>query len=181
MKAISHWISTVQPLTRNQLPCQTYHPHKQQLLNWANLRGDHLEHSMTVRCWSIPYGVLSFPFLVWVRRTFTCIIPAIFLSEFELAPNIVITPLFYLNNDLSRFRSAWIRRSIQALLKRERSFDAFWSRTNKRRRHRGDRLQFHGQSCSVRLITERWRRASTSLWIFGFLVGCLPFEGVQIL
>ena len=29
--------------------------------------------------------------------TFACIIPAMFLSEFELAPNIVITSLFYLN------------------------------------------------------------------------------------
>ena len=47
--------------------------------------------------WSIPYGMLSFPFLVWVRMTFACIIPAMFLSEFELAPNIVITSLFYLN------------------------------------------------------------------------------------
>ena len=44
--------------------------------------------------WSIPYGVLSFPFLVWVRMTFACIIPAMFLSEFKLAPNIVITSLF---------------------------------------------------------------------------------------
>ena len=41
--------------------------------------------------------MLSFPFLVWVRMTFACIIPAMFLSEFELAPNIVITSLFYLN------------------------------------------------------------------------------------
>ena len=39
----------------------------------------------------------SFPFLVWVRMTFACIIPVMFLSEFELAPNIVITSLFYLN------------------------------------------------------------------------------------
>ena len=46
--------------------------------------------------WSIPYGMLSFPFLVWVRMTFACIIPAMFLSEFELAPKIVITSLFYL-------------------------------------------------------------------------------------
>ena len=29
--------------------------------------------------------------------TFACIIPAMFLSELELAPNIVITSLFYLN------------------------------------------------------------------------------------
>ena len=29
--------------------------------------------------------------------TFACIIPAMFLSEFELAPNIVITSLFHLN------------------------------------------------------------------------------------
>ena len=29
--------------------------------------------------------------------TFACIIPAMFLSEFELGPNIVITSLFYLN------------------------------------------------------------------------------------
>ena len=49
--------------------------------------------------WSIPYGILSFPFLVWVRMTFACIIPAMFLSEFELAPNIVITSLFYLNRE----------------------------------------------------------------------------------
>ena len=41
--------------------------------------------------------MLSFPFLVWVRMTFACIIPAMFLSEFELAPNIGITSLFYLN------------------------------------------------------------------------------------
>ena len=37
--------------------------------------------------WSIPYDMLSFPFLVWVRMTFACIIPVMFLSEFELAPN----------------------------------------------------------------------------------------------
>ena len=37
--------------------------------------------------------MLSFPFLVWVRMTFA-IIPVMFLSEFELAPNIVITLLF---------------------------------------------------------------------------------------
>ena len=41
--------------------------------------------------------MLSFSFLVWVRMTFACIIPAMFLSEFELAPKIVITSLFYLN------------------------------------------------------------------------------------
>ena len=43
--------------------------------------------------------MFSFPFLVWVRMTFACIIPGMFLSEFELAPNIVITSLFYLNTD----------------------------------------------------------------------------------
>ena len=42
--------------------------------------------------------MLSFPFLVWVRMTFACIIPAMFLSEFELAPNVIITSLFYLNS-----------------------------------------------------------------------------------
>ena len=44
--------------------------------------------------------MLSFPFLVWVRMTFACIIPAMFWSEFELVPNIVITSLFYLNDRL---------------------------------------------------------------------------------
>ena len=50
--------------------------------------------------WSIPYGMLSFPFLGWVRMTFACIIPAMSWSEFELAPNIVITSLFYLNTSI---------------------------------------------------------------------------------
>ena len=34
---------------------------------------------------------------MWVRMTFTCIISTMFLSEFELGPNIVITSFFYLN------------------------------------------------------------------------------------
>ena len=101
---------------------------KSEALHWGGVLGC-TEVSLMLYWSIIPYGVLSFPFLVWVRVTFACIIPAMFLSEFELAPNIVITSLFYLNSNnhgSSRKASFMSHYSVNDCFARSSAFSNNW-------------------------------------------------------